>query len=85
MTDEHEILYVTPFRRRARKVERELQAGLDEMIAAGISVPVMPDEKFAIPLVGAPAIRVPGWTRGVRVERAGPFSHAVVATPERGH
>jgi hypothetical protein len=27
----------------------------------------------------------PSWARGVRVEHAGPFQHAIVLTPNRGH
>jgi hypothetical protein len=28
---------------------------------------------------------LPYWAKGVRVEKAGPFQHAVVATSRRGH
>jgi hypothetical protein len=30
-------------------------------------------------------LNAPWWARGVRVERAGPFQWAVVATEHRGH
>lgn len=63
---EHEILYVTPFRRRARKMERQIQAALDEGRAPDLVTP-------------------PAWVQGVRVERAGLLSWAVVGTANRGH
>lgn len=80
------ILSVHVFRRQARKRERQIQACLSGMYEGGISVPAGPDgETFRLPQVGAPDVDLPLWTRGVRVEKAGPFQHAVVATHSRGH
>lgn len=71
MSDEREILYVTPFRRRARKVEREITAKMNGRGKCG----------------GDPGQRlvIPPWAQGVRVARAGRLSWAVVATSSRGH
>jgi hypothetical protein len=66
------IVSVHPFRRTARKEERRLQRVLD----AYHEVHVILDD--------APA-DLPLWAHGVRVERAGAFQHAVVATERRGH
>ena len=72
MAPPDEILMVTPFRRRARRVERALQAALD----AGRVEVLLADDTFVI---------APTWANGVRVQRAGRFQWAVVATFERGH
>jgi hypothetical protein len=69
-----EVLSVHLFRRAARKRERELQAWLDSG-RLGVE-----------PGHNEPAYRpVPSWAEGVRVDPAGVFQHAVVATVERGH
>lgn len=67
-----EILATTPFRRRARKMERELQDWLDN--GQGVKPPPS--------WIG---YAVPSWAEGARVEKAGRFSWAVVATSTRGH
>lgn len=74
MSEATTILYVTPFRRRARRVEREVQAWLDE------GREYVRQDHLTID-----AAAFPSWARGVRVERAGRLSWAVVATAERGH
>lgn len=76
MPNGNAIVYVTPFRRRARAVERELQAALDRY-AEGRATP----EDFHLT---HGEYSVPDWAEGVRVEKAGRLSWAVVATPERG-
>jgi ADP-ribosylglycohydrolase len=73
-TIETQILSVHWLRRAARAEERRLQEWLDtldhgEFFAAGVLV----------------KRGYPEWMRGVRVEKAGRFSFAVVATDTRGH
>jgi len=72
-----EIIFTSPFRRRARRVEREVQRAVDQrdgvLPATGAGVGVL--ARYAIP----------SWAHGARYEKAGPFSHAVVATSTRGH
>lgn len=80
-----EVLSVHKTRRAARKRERAIQAALDGMRAGGISVPTGPDgETFRFPQIGAPDVALPLWTQGARVQKAGPFSFCVIATPTRG-
>ncbi len=76
MTDRR-IVYVSPFRRRAREVERQLQEAIEERDGAEGLSPV------SFRLLAEYGIE--DWAHGVRVERAGLFQHAVVATEERGH
>jgi len=77
MTPPDRILFVSHLRRRARAVERELQAAIDEDRGGeGLS-----PANFRL----LSSYRVPDWARGVRVERAGWLSWAVVATEEKGH
>jgi hypothetical protein len=66
------ILSVHFLRRRARSRERYLQPLLELRANTGRALP---------PGAGD----VPVWARGVRVEKAGLFQWAVVATEERGH
>lgn len=74
MSEATEILSVHAFRRVARERERELQGLLD------LSTDGSPASDIVLRDAG-----VPGWARGVRVQRAGLFQHAVVATEHRGH
>lgn len=69
------ILYVTPFRRLARRREREIQQLLDDR---GLTQ----SEGAANELLDK---GVPPWAKGVKVVKAGRFSWAVVATEARGH
>lgn len=76
------IVSVHPFRRTARQRERQLQASLD----LAHSYPAPPTN----PVVAHTLDRlheagIPAWARGVRVEKAGLFQWAVVATENRGH
>lgn len=64
-------VFVTPYRRRARKLERVIQAWLD----AGRPYPGLP--------LDYP--QIPEWAQGVRAERVGVFSWIVTATEYRGH
>lgn len=70
-----EIVSVHKFRWAARRKERELQAQLDVAVEIGGATLRRELEEAGLPL----------WTRGVRVEKAGPFQHAVVCTRGRGH
>lgn len=70
-----DIISVHKFRRVARSRERELQAQLDVAIEIGGKTLEQELRTYGLP----------SWTRGVKVEKAGPFQHAVVATRERGH
>jgi hypothetical protein len=70
------ILSTHWLRRTARAEERRLQAWLDALETAGL-----PDDARAGVLTDH---HLPEWTRGVRVESAGRFQHAVVATSTRG-
>ncbi len=63
------IISVHRLRRSARKVERDLQSALETSTQSTTG-----------PLVGLPA-----WAKGVRVDRAGFFQYAVVATSWKGH
>lgn len=78
MADRFKILKVTPVRRRARRLERELQEALD--LHWDISEPTDWPTRNLLDRYD-----VPDWAHGVKVESAGPFSHAVVATEQRGH
>jgi hypothetical protein len=75
MTAHTQILSVHVFRRNARKEERRLQEWLDR-------------NRFSSDAQLATQMRdhgYPSWMHGVRVEKAGRFSFAVVATDTRGH
>lgn len=72
-----EILSVHPFRRSARKREREL----DEVLT-GIYKTAGHPADIPVDLVHR---GLPPWTRGVRVRKAGAFSWVVEATEWRGH
>lgn len=87
MTERTKVLSVHRLRRAARKRERQLQVALEmrAQLAGGA--------RLRIPDVAAPAnvdpasvdiIPAPAWARGVRVEKAGLFQWAVVATSRRG-
>jgi hypothetical protein len=65
------VLSIHYVRLFARLRERELQFLLDHHTDDG-----------PVRLNG---IELPGWVRGVRVEKAGRFSWALVLTSERGH
>ncbi len=80
-----EVLSVHKTRRPARRRERAIQHALDGMRAGGISVKIDPDGTYRPPQIGAPDVALPAWTQGVRVQKAGPFSYCVIATPTRGH
>lgn len=69
MADRTKVLSVHFLRRVARHRERDIQAFLRHGGAFG--EPWRDD--------------LPRWTRGVRVEKAGPFQWAVVATEHAGH
>ena len=64
-----EIASIHPFRRSARKRERDLQTWLDTRRAGK-------------PPGGKP---VPIWAKGARVEKAGRLLWAVVLTDHKGH
>lgn len=69
------VVSVHKFRRAARAQERALQDALERYAAEPTDWAarnVLTDAK------------VPDWAHGVRVEHAGPFQHAVVATRQRG-
>jgi hypothetical protein len=74
----HRILYVTPFRRRARRIERALQEALDAL-HRGPGKPTLQQQGML------DEYAMPHWAHGVRVDHAGPFQHAIVATEHRGH
>jgi hypothetical protein len=74
MTERAVILKVTPFRRRAREWEREAQQFL-----TGRRNPDAIEPDILAGLLANP------WVKGVRVQKAGLFSHAVVGTATRGH
>lgn len=74
MADRTVILKVTPLRRRAREWEREAQQWLTSRRG----------ENGLDPDILAGLIANP-WVKGVRVQRAGLFQHAVVGTANRGH
>lgn len=71
MSELTKILSVHALRRVARARERQIQKALNDRAATGRPLPGQLDD-------------VPDWARGVRVERAGLFQHAVVATENRG-
>jgi len=73
--DMSEIVSVHKVRFMARRKERELQERIE--VAAGIGGKVLDQELRAVGL--------PPWTRGVKVEKAGAFQFAVVATRNEGH
>lgn len=66
------IVSVHAFRRRARLEERRLTEWLDDL---------EPGTRHTALLLA----RMPSDTQGFRVQKAGPFQHAVVATKNRGH
>lgn len=68
------VISVHFLRRRARAIERELQRDLDNRQGIGWR-----DVRADLEAAG-----VPPWANGVRVEKAGPFQWAVVATSDRG-
>jgi hypothetical protein len=81
-------------RRTAQAREREIQRILDVATeiqrirdvatAAGRDYQVRDDHPEWPPL-NLGDFSVPGWARGVRVEKAGLFQWTVVATEQRGH
>jgi hypothetical protein len=75
-----EIISVHTFRRSARKVERMATRVLNMREEAKTSPFTSPDIEL---WRGGPVL--PGWAGGVRVEKAGLFQHAVVATVNKGH
>jgi hypothetical protein len=81
VSEEDRILFTSPLRRRAREVEGDLQAAIEERDRVGGDISEMSPIHFRC----LRQYRVPDWAHGVRVERAGIFQHAVVATEERGH
>jgi hypothetical protein len=70
--DRTQVLSVHKLRRTARKQEREWQKLLEHY-------GTLPARR-----VDSEANGLPAWARGVRVEKAGPFQWAVVATGHRG-
>lgn len=77
MTDHTQVLSVHRLRRTARRRER----GLQQILASRQRfAPASSDET-----IDTPYGNLPLWARGVRVEHAGPFQYAVVATSHRGH
>lgn len=84
MVERTHVLSVHRVRRVARRRQHRIQNALDGMARMGIGV-AAPDGFFTLPQFGAPKDRLPVWTHGVKVERAGAFQHAVVATERRGH
>lgn len=66
------VLSVHVLRRAARARERDVQEWLD----AGRPLRFHMPENWK---------QIPDWATGARVEKAGPFQWAVVATSERGH
>jgi hypothetical protein len=80
MTPTGSILFVSPLRRRARTVERELQYAIEERDRVGGDVSAMTALSFRL----LRQYHVPAWAHGVRVERTGLFQHAVIATVEVG-
>jgi hypothetical protein len=74
MTEQTVILSVHPLRFRARRRERALQQLLD----TGHTPQIIDGETLSV-LAKNP------WIQGVRVESAGLFQHAVVATDHKGH
>jgi hypothetical protein len=83
MSDRTKVLSVHRLRRAAREHERRLQDAFAEMEHSGIRVTY--GEVLVLPGIPAPSNRVPAWACGVRVEKAGRFSWAVVATEHAGH
>jgi len=77
------VLSTHYFRRKAREEERDIQRTLD--IAYGV-IQKNP-EKGVIDGIGRllEANGIPGWARGVRVDKHGWAQWDVVATEKRGH
>lgn len=78
------VISIHTLRRAARKKERALTEGVESMVRLGVSVQLEPDGTYRLPAYGAPRDPIPGWAQGFRVEKAGRFSWAVVATERRG-
>lgn len=72
------IVSIHPFRRTARARERTLQGALN--LGGPEAV-----HRLGMQTGYTAATEWPSWGRGVRVEKAGMFQWAVVATQERGH
>jgi hypothetical protein len=70
------IVYISPYRRRARHMEREYQAALEARDAGALT-----GTQFRL----LAASDVPDTMHGARYERAGFLQHAVVLTEGRGH
>lgn len=66
------IVSVHPFRRVARKQERNIQSWLDDGRPIRLGMPYEWD-------------LIPDWANGAKVQKAGRFSHIVEVTEERGH
>lgn len=79
MSDRTHTLSVHRLRRTARKRERKLQLVLDQDLA-----PRSIDGRRRSTYVDGDVIGMPGWTEGVRVEKAGMLQWAVVATEHHG-
>lgn len=76
------IVSVHKLRSAARKRERELQEALDVLGGFEMGMAAMTNGEARGLLLHWD---VPDEARGVRVEHAGFFQHAVVATENRGH
>lgn len=79
MPDRTSTLSVHRLRRTARRRERKLQRALDDGLA-----PRSMDGRQRCTYIDGDVVGMPGWTEGVRVEKAGMFQWTVVATEHTG-